>query len=176
MICYTAIDNWCTEWLSNINNIVWLPRLTAFTVLELSLLFIVFSFSFFLPHCMACRILVPWPGIEPMSSTVKTQSPNQRTTREFPRIEFNVKSKPNPSMIWPCLAISLPSYSLCSSPVNTKCVLSSGPLHMLFSAWNRFLIPLAMAGSFSTSRPQFKHHLCRWFLSHPSSFWSQHLA
>ena len=72
-----------------------------------------------------------------MSSTVKTQSPNQRTTREFPRIEFNVKSKPNPSMIWPCLAISLPSYSLCSSPVNTKCVLSSGPLHMLFSAWNK---------------------------------------
>ena len=163
MVCYTAIDNWCTEWLSNINDIVWLPHLTAFTFR------IEFTFFFF-PHCMACMILVPWLGVEPMSSTVKTQSPNQWTTREFPRIEFNVKSKPNPSTIWSCLAISLPSYSLSSSPVNTKRVLSSGPLHML-SLHETLLIPLAMAGSFSSSGPQFKHHL-----SHPSSFWLQHLA
>ena len=128
-----------------------------------------FTFFFFaLLHGL--QVLVPWPGIEPMSSTVKTQSPNQWTTREFPKIEFNVKSKPNPSMIWSCLAISLPSYWLGSSPVNTKCVLSSGPLHML-SLHESLLIPLTMAGSFSSSRPQFKHHL-----SHPSSFWSQHLA
>ena len=35
---------------------------------------------------MVCRILVPWPGIEPTPSAVKTQSPNHWTTRKFPTI------------------------------------------------------------------------------------------
>ncbi|XDB61413.1 hypothetical protein AB1E18_014770 [Capra hircus] len=31
-----------------------------------------------------CRILVPQPGIEPVSSAVKEQCPKHWTTREFP--------------------------------------------------------------------------------------------
>lgn len=53
MICLTAINNWYTKWLSNINNIVWLPRLTAFTVLE----WVYFYFILFLPHCMSLQDL-----------------------------------------------------------------------------------------------------------------------
>ena len=36
------------------------------------------------PLCVACRILVPPPGIEPAPSEVKAPSPNHWTTREFP--------------------------------------------------------------------------------------------
>ena len=44
-----------------------------------------FSFSFlFWPCHVACRILVPQPGIELMSPATKLQSPNHRTTRGFP--------------------------------------------------------------------------------------------
>ena len=45
--------------------------------------FLFFSFFFFFWLCvMACRILVPRPGIEPRSTAVKTPSPNHQTTRE----------------------------------------------------------------------------------------------
>ena len=37
---------------------------------------------------LACRILVPWPRIEPRSPAVKMWSPNYCTTREFLRIMF----------------------------------------------------------------------------------------
>ena len=44
-----------------------------------------FSFSFlFWPCHVACRILVPQPGIELTSPATKLQSPNHRTTRGFP--------------------------------------------------------------------------------------------
>ena len=33
---------------------------------------------------VACGILVSWPGIEPVPSVVKIQSPNHGTTRQFP--------------------------------------------------------------------------------------------
>ena len=33
---------------------------------------------------MACRILVPQLGIEPVSPALEAQSPNQWTPREFP--------------------------------------------------------------------------------------------
>ena len=33
---------------------------------------------------MACRILVPWPGIEPVPHAMEAQSPNHWTAREFP--------------------------------------------------------------------------------------------
>ena len=42
------------------------------------------SSSFFWPHQMACGILVPQPGIEPVPLAVKARSPNHWTTREFP--------------------------------------------------------------------------------------------
>ena len=40
------------------------------------------------PHCTACGILVPWPGIEFRPSVVKAWSPNPWTTREFPPYKF----------------------------------------------------------------------------------------
>ena len=43
-----------------------------------------FILFYFWPHCTACGILVPWPGIEPMPSVVKVLSPYHWTTREFP--------------------------------------------------------------------------------------------
>ena len=42
------------------------------------------SFSFFWPHRMACGILVPGPGIEPMHCAVEARSLNHWTAREFP--------------------------------------------------------------------------------------------
>ena len=46
-------------------------------------------FSFFLwPGCLACRILVPSPGIEPEPLEVKGQSPKHGTAKEFPKSPF----------------------------------------------------------------------------------------
>ena len=44
--------------------------------------------NFFWPCHVACGILVPGPGTEPVPSAVKVQSPNHRTDREFPRKNF----------------------------------------------------------------------------------------
>ena len=41
-------------------------------------------FFFFQLPCEACRILVPWPGIEPRPMAVKAPSPNHWISREFP--------------------------------------------------------------------------------------------
>ena len=42
----------------------------------------------FSPHCQACRIFVPQPGIELGPLAVEVWSPNHRTTREFPGFIF----------------------------------------------------------------------------------------
>ena len=44
------------------------------------------SLFFFVPHRAACRILVPWPGIEPVPAAVEAQSRNHWTTREVPQV------------------------------------------------------------------------------------------
>ena len=46
--------------------------------------FLLLLLLFFGLCCAACRILVPWPGIEPSAPAMEAQSPNHRTTREFP--------------------------------------------------------------------------------------------
>ena len=43
-------------------------------------------FFFFWPYPAACGILVPWPGIELMSSALEVQSLNHWTTREVPEL------------------------------------------------------------------------------------------
>ena len=45
--------------------------------------FVLFLFLFW-THLMACGVLVPQPGIEPGPLSVKAQSPNHWTAREFP--------------------------------------------------------------------------------------------
>ena len=42
------------------------------------------SVSVFQFHA-ACRVLIPWTGIEPMSPVVNVQTPNPWTTREIPK-------------------------------------------------------------------------------------------
>ena len=51
-----------------------------------SLAFVVYRlfFFFFWPHCAACRILVPQPGIEPTPPAVEAQKLNHWTAREVP--------------------------------------------------------------------------------------------
>ena len=51
---------------------------------------LLFWFFIFWPHHAACRILVPWPGIEPTPSAVKVWSPNHWTSREFPVFIFKM--------------------------------------------------------------------------------------
>ena len=46
--------------------------------------------SLFLVHHMACRILVPQPGIKPASPAVEAWSLNHLTTREVPRFPFQI--------------------------------------------------------------------------------------
>ena len=46
------------------------------------------SFFFFWPCHMACRLLVPQPGLEPGPSAVKASSPSHWTAREFPKTSF----------------------------------------------------------------------------------------
>ena len=51
------------------------------------------TFFFFLPHCVSCRILVPWPEIEPSAWAVGEQSPNHWTAREVPKRFFLIPSQ-----------------------------------------------------------------------------------
>ena len=44
-----------------------------------------FFFFFFWLHSMACGILVPGPGIEPMPPAIEEQSPNHWAIREVPQ-------------------------------------------------------------------------------------------
>ena len=48
-----------------------------------------FCFCFFLPHHVACRILVPWLGIKPVPLAAEAWNPNQWITREFAAFCFN---------------------------------------------------------------------------------------
>ena len=45
-----------------------------------------FTFFFPLASCATCRILVPWPGIEPMPPAVEVWSSNHWTAREVPEV------------------------------------------------------------------------------------------
>ena len=46
------------------------------------------KFFSFWQHCLACKILIPKPRIEPVSLAVKARSPNHSTAREFPTVSW----------------------------------------------------------------------------------------
>ena len=48
----------------------------------------VFQFGFLYFGCLACGILVSWPGIEPVPRTLEAQSLNHWTTRKSPHLDF----------------------------------------------------------------------------------------
>ena len=53
--------------------------------------------SFLCPHHTTCGILVPWPGIKPGLSAVRTWNPHHWATREFPMSFFHMSSL---SQLW----------------------------------------------------------------------------
>ena len=57
-----------------------------------------FIFIYFWPWYVACGILVPGPGIEPVPPTVEAQSLNHWTTREVPYPHFIVEEKSKNSL------------------------------------------------------------------------------
>ena len=52
---------------------------------SLGIFFLFFIVVCLKPHCTVCRILVPWPGIEPKPSAGEAWSPNHWTITEFPK-------------------------------------------------------------------------------------------
>ena len=48
-------------------------------------------FVYFWPHHLVCRILIPWPGVEPWPVAVKAWSPDPWTTREFLSSVFKIQ-------------------------------------------------------------------------------------
>ena len=51
------------------------------------------SLSFFFFGCMACGMLVPWPGIKPVPTAMKAWSPNHWTIRKAPTIHSSAVVK-----------------------------------------------------------------------------------
>ena len=59
-----------------------------------------YLFFFVWPCCVACIILIPWPGMEPMSPALESQSLNHWTIREAPAtFSFCV-------FVLPCLSVA----------------------------------------------------------------------
>ena len=95
-----------------------------------------YTLSFFLAS--PCRILVPWPRIEPMSPTVEAQIPNHWTTREVLSLLF-----------W------LPLYTLLNTTA-AKVILwkpKSNHITILLRTFNCFPLP-SLQGLQSTLWPQ----------------------
>ena len=55
--------------------------------------FLIFFIFIFWPHCKACGILVPWPGIEPTPTALEAWSLNHWTAREVPEERISLKEK-----------------------------------------------------------------------------------
>ena len=58
------------------------------SVIDVSIYQLRFYFILFWPCHMTCRILVPWPGIEPVTSAGQVKSPNHWTVGEFPTTQI----------------------------------------------------------------------------------------
>ena len=75
---------------------------------------------------MACRILIPWPGIKPMPPAVETRSLNHWTVSEVPVAASSWHSE-SPMMLlllrsppwWLCLEQYLPSTLPCFNPLQS---------------------------------------------------------
>ena len=71
-----------------------------------------FFLFFFWPRCVACGILVPWPGIEPVPSAVKAPSLNHWTVREYP-ILLKLQSLPPTPLVVHSVPKCKPLVALC---------------------------------------------------------------
>ena len=79
--CYSIlsfeIKNWLEDHRLKTLEFDWLTRPT-----DPGIIIIITIFTFSWLHCMACGILVPQPGTEPMSLGLEVQSLNHWTARE----------------------------------------------------------------------------------------------
>ena len=69
----------------------WRPISTRINKVDSTYPFLKKEFSYFLlfcPHCSACGILVPWPGIKPMPPELGAQCLNHWTTSEVPNCMY----------------------------------------------------------------------------------------
>ena len=58
------------------------------------------GFFFPWPHHTGYGMLVPQAGSEPVTSAVKTQSPNHQTTREFPEYMYLLQGLDMTKLWW----------------------------------------------------------------------------
>ena len=89
----------------------------------------IFFLSFFWPHCMACGILVPWPGIKPgppagsnlgppqWECWVLTSSPPENSPQHFLNngqiLEFTPHSVWTSAIFWCSWLVHLHAFTLC---------------------------------------------------------------
>ena len=83
-----------TGWVPGLSCFHGLSLITGLSHRQLSLASLSLSFFFFWLHFTACGILVPRPGIEPMSPAVEMWILNHRTAREVPFL-----------LLWPDFAL-----------------------------------------------------------------------
>ena len=79
---FPKLQNWAASWLLSVSSDPQL-NLVANSVHSSSKVFLSFFFLFWL-HSVVCRLLAPWPGIEPEPVAVKALSLNHWTAMEFP--------------------------------------------------------------------------------------------
>ena len=123
--------------------------LPMFKIFQKLLLFVCLLWA----HCVACGILVPWPGIEPRSSAVRMQCPNHWATREFPR-NYAEESSHHAAWIWPLSDFS-PSF-LSSSKYSRPCPCHPNGHFINFSATVFSKTPSSVGGTYLYSPPQTK--------------------
>ena len=70
--------------------IMWLFHSEPFTG---SPAYFIYLFLFYFFDWVACRILVPWPGVEPMPPAVEAWLPDHWTAREVPSSQFKIKAQ-----------------------------------------------------------------------------------
>ena len=52
----------------------------------------------FQPHHVACGILIPWPGIEPVTPALEAQNLNHWTIKEVPLLVITIKFQTEQSL------------------------------------------------------------------------------
>ena len=78
-----------------------------FYTLSLSFILILFIW----PHCVTCRILVPWLGIELMPPGMEAQNHNPWTAREVPKFDcLTLLVVPSTFLVMWCFAFVIPPF------------------------------------------------------------------
>ena len=104
IVALTCTFLWAIDWVLFSNSYWTFKCLFFFFRIVHIVLFFVLYLIYFWPHHRACKILVPWPGIEPTAPVLETQSLNHWTAREVPILFKDVRY---PSSPWSSASKSL---------------------------------------------------------------------